>query len=127
MFNRKTWVIALAAVFVFGGAAFAAVGGDLVGTYRGVFTGPENYGVFLVTVNPDGSVNGVGRSQVFMNDLVFEGNTQSDGTTEFHTVAGADVPIIFNGRIDFINRLLGKWNNQGNDAWGSFNGLIETE
>jgi len=124
--NRRTWIIAFATLLVFAGASFAAIGGDLVGTYRGVFTGPDNYGVFLVTVDSDGSIYGTGRSQVYYSDLVFEGTTQPDGTTEFHTVAGADIPIVFNGRIDFMNRLLGKWNNQGDDAWGSFNGLIET-
>ncbi len=125
MFNRKIWIIALAAIMVFGGASFAAVGGDLVGTYRGVFTGSENYGVFLVTVNPDGSIYGTGHSQVFMSDLVFEGTVRPDGTTEFYTVSGADSPIYFNGRIDFIKRLLGKWTYRDNNAWGSFNGLIQ--
>ena len=52
---------------MFAGSSFVAVGGDLAGTYSGVFTGPENYGSFLVTVNPDGSINGTGRLQVFLN------------------------------------------------------------
>ena len=112
---------------MFGGAAFAAVGGDLVGTYRGVFTGPENYGVFFVTVDPDGSVNGTGRSQVLLSDLVIEGTVQPDGTVEFFTVEGAEIPIYFNGKIDFMNRLLGKWTCQDNTTWGSFNGLIVKE
>jgi hypothetical protein len=125
MLNRKRWVFALVTVLVFAGASFAAIGGDLAGTYSGVFTGPENYGSFLITVDPDGSIYGTGRSQVFLDDLVIEGTTQPDGTTEFYTVAGADIPIIFKGRIDFMNRLLGKWTYQDNSAWGSFNAMIQ--
>ncbi|MDO9509308.1 MAG: hypothetical protein Q7I97_08255 [Thermovirgaceae bacterium] len=125
MLNRKTWVFALATLLVFCGAAFASIGSQLVGTYSGVFTGPENYGSFLVTVNPDGSINGTGRSQVYLNDLVIEGTARPDGTTEFYTVGGADIPIMFKGRIDFMNRLLGKWSSQDNNAWGSFNAMIQ--
>jgi len=124
MLNRKL-VIAFATILVFAGASFAAVGSEIAGTYRGVFTGPEDYGVFLVTVDIDGSIYGTGRSQVNYSDLLFEGTAQPDGTTEFYTVSGSAFPIVFSGKIDFMNRLLGKWTSQGNDAWGSFNGLIE--
>lgn len=124
MLNRKSWVVAFAMVLLFTGVSFASVGSHLVGTYRGVFTGPENYGVFLVSVYQDGSISGTGRSQVNFRDLVMEGAVQPDGTAEFHTVDGADSQMYFNGKIDFMNRLLGKWNNRDTAAWGSFNGLI---
>jgi hypothetical protein len=125
MFNRKTWFIAFAAILIFSFASFAAVEGDLAGKYQGVFTGAGNYGVFHITVNPDGSINGTGQSQIYSRDLVFQGRVSSDGTTEFYTVEGADIPMYFNGRIDFMKRLLGKWEYQDNSAWGSFNGLIQ--
>jgi hypothetical protein len=127
MLERKKWVFALATVLVFAGVSFASAGGNYAGTYNGVFTGPDNYGAFVIMVNPDGSINGTGRSQVFLNDLVIQGNVQSDGSASFSTVEGANIPINFNGRIDFMNRLLGRWTYQDNTAWGSFNGLIERE
>ncbi|MFP4482780.1 MAG: hypothetical protein ACLFN0_08315 [Thermovirgaceae bacterium] len=124
MFNRKSWVVAFAMVLLFTGASFASLGSNIVGTYRGVFTGPEDFGVFLVTVDPDGSVTGTGRSQVHYSDLVMEGTVQPDGTAEFYTIDKAGSQIHFNGKIDFMNRLLGKWNNHDTAAWGPFNGLI---
>lgn len=125
MKGTKAWIIALAAVMLFAGASCAAAGDELAGTYRGIFVGRDDYGSFTITVDYDGLVEGIGRSNVYMIDLLISGEAQRDGSIEFYTVEGGETPIIFSGRIDFMKRILGKWAYQDLSTQGSFTAMPE--
>lgn len=109
---------ALLAVYTFAAPAQAAqVGTRYVGSYVGTFLGDEDYGSFVLTINPDGNISGVGKSTKHNVDLMYSGVCQSDGTIQFMTT---DRYLNFVGHIDWMNRMFGKWTRSGNSASGSF-------
>ncbi|MEA3508098.1 MAG: hypothetical protein U9R40_04170 [Synergistota bacterium] len=123
---RKLLVVLVAASLL---AAFAGVAGadylnpKLVGEYQGTFIG-DDYGSFLVTVNPDGSITGTAHSNVTYQDMGVSGACQIDGTCEFATT---ETPLYFKGKIDFMNRLIGKWAYTDHSGRGSFFAIIQQE
>lgn len=120
MRGRKVVFIALAAIVVFAASSFAAFDETLAGTYRGTFVGRDDYGAFVITVNHNGYIQGTGRSQVFMAELAIEGEVNPDKSVEFYVVEGGERPIIFDGKIDFMNRVIGTWTYSDHTAQGSF-------
>lgn len=123
MKSGKFLFIALAALIFLAGSSVAYVGDELVGTYRGAFVGRDDYGSFIITVHPDGFVEGQGRSAESLIDLVISGEARRDGYIEFSTVEGGEVPIIFSGQIDFMKRIFGKWVYEDRSARGSFTAM----
>ncbi|MDO9507933.1 MAG: hypothetical protein Q7I97_01100 [Thermovirgaceae bacterium] len=127
MFARgKSWPLALAAVLVFAGASFAAAYSSPTGNYRGTFIG-DDYGSFLVDVNPDGSITGVVHSNVSFMDMEVTGTCAPDGDCDFTTVGNEAIHFYFLGKIDFMNRFIGKWAYLDNSARGSFYGMIQKD
>jgi hypothetical protein len=120
MKDRKMWIIALAAVMVFAATSFAAVDENPVGMYTGTFVGEEDYGSFVITINNNGYIEGTGRSQVYRSELAIRGEVHVDRSVEFYVVEGGEEPIIFTGKIDFMNRIIGKWVYNDHSAQGSF-------
>ncbi len=124
--SRKLFAVLVAASLL---AAFAGVAGAdylsprLVGEYQGTFIG-DDYGSFLVTVNPDGSVTGHAHSNLTYQDMEVSGACQIDGTCEFTT---HEAPLYFKGKIDFMNRLIGKWAYTDHSGKGSFFAIIQQE
>jgi hypothetical protein len=120
MRGRKILFVALAATVVFAASSFAAFDESLVGIYRGTFVGRDDYGAFVITVNHNGYIQGTGRSQVFMEELAIEGEVGSDKSVEFYVIEGGERPIIFDGKIDFMNRIIGTWTYNDHSSQGSF-------
>jgi hypothetical protein len=122
---KRILVLSLVVILAFGSVSFAAVGDNWVGTYNGTFVGKDNYGSFSIAVNADGSIDGIGHSNIWRVDLLIEGTVQPDGKVEFYTVEDAEIPIVFWGQIDFMNRILGKWAHQDDSARGSFVSMMQ--
>lgn len=127
MFARmKTVVCALAVIIVFAGVSFAAIDNSLTGSYRGTFIG-DDYGSFMVDVSPDGSITGIVHSNVSFLDMDVLGSCAFGGECEFRTTGENAFPLYFLGKIDFMNRLIGKWSYTDNSGRGSFYGMIQTD
>jgi len=121
-----SFAIAAAAVLLFAAAAFADIDGSLTGSYRGTFIG-EDYGWFLIEVNPDGSITGIVHSNVSFKDMEVKGTCAVNGDVEFTTIGEDSVPFYFLGKIDFMNRFIGKWSYTDHSGRGSFYGMIQRE
>jgi len=122
----KIMAALLAMAFVFSGTAFASVGEELVGNYRGTFIG-DDYGSFLVDVGPDGTITGTVHSNVSYLDMEVKGTCAPNGDCEFVTEGEGALPFYFMGRIDFMNRFIGKWSYTDHSGRGSFYGMIQKE
>ena len=127
MFVRiRIIVCALAVVIFFSGVSSAAIDNRLTGNYRGTFIG-DDYGSFMVDVNPDGSITGIVHSNVSFLDMEVSGTCSFDGACEFTTVGEGSYPFYFLGKIDFMNRFIGKWSYSDDSGRGSFYGMIQQD
>ncbi len=127
MFKGKTIrVLALGALMVLAAASFAAGQSAFTGTYRGTFIG-DDYGWFILEVEPGGTITGVVKSNVSMVDMEVEGRWELDGDSEFMTVGHEGEPLYFLGKIDFMNRFIGKWSYTDHSGRGSFYGIIQKD
>ena len=96
------------------------------GTYRGTFIGDE-YGWFGVEVEPGGTISGTVHSNVALVDLEVQGRWELDGDCEFMTTGEESPTIYFLGKIDFMNRFLGKWSYDDHSGRGSFYGILQKD
>lgn len=124
--KRSILAVALAVILVFAGSAFGEIGENLTGNYQGTFIG-DDYGWFKVDVNPDGSITGTVHSNVSYLDMEVQGTCDFNGECEFMTTGYELVPYYFLGKIDFMNRLIGKWAYSDQSGRGSFYGIIQRE
>ncbi|HQO83812.1 MAG TPA: hypothetical protein PLS21_07455 [Synergistales bacterium] len=124
--RRMKWALALTAVLLLVLAPLAMAQVSLTGTYRGTFIG-DDYGWFVVEVEPDGIITGVVHSNVSLMDMEVQGRWEPDGAFEFMTVQEEGVPLYFLGQIDFMNRFLGKWSYDDHSGRGSFYGIIQRD
>lgn len=122
----KVIVCALALVIFFSGISSAAIDDSLTGNYRGTFIG-DDYGSFLVDVNQDGSITGMIHSNVSFLDMEVSGTCSVNGDCEFSTVGEVSFPFYFLGKIDFMNRFIGKWSYADDSGRGSFYGMIQKD
>ncbi len=124
--GRKIRALALCALMVLAAASLAAGQSAFTGTYRGTFIG-DDYGWFILEVEPGGAITGVVKSNVSMVDMEVEGRWELDGECEFMTVGQEGVPLYFLGKIDFMNRFIGKWSYSDHSGRGSFYGIIQKD
>ena len=111
----------LMAVYMFALPVEAAqIDSRFVGMYKGFFNGEADYGTFEMAIEPGGNITGTGKSAKSGDHLVYSGTCQPGGTFQFKATDGS---IVFNGAIDWMNRLEGKWNKGDNSAQGSFGGV----
>jgi hypothetical protein len=122
----RSIALAAAALLVFAGASLAGIDGRLTGNYRGTFIG-DDYGWFLIDVNADGSITGIVHSNVSFKDMEVAGTCAVNGEVEFTTAGEDAVPLYFLGKIDFMNRFIGKWSYTDHSGRGSFYGMIQRE
>ena len=124
--KRVKWAAVLAAAMLLGVASAAMAQSSYTGTYRGTFIG-DDYGWFVVEVEPGGTISGTVHSNVALMDLEVQGRWELGGDCEFMTVGGEGASIYFMGRIDFMNRFLGKWSFDDHSGRGSFYGILQKD
>lgn len=127
MTSRKVkWTAVIAAALLLVAASMAMAQSSYTGTYRGTFIG-DDYGWFVVEVEPGGTISGTVHSNVALVDLEVQGRWELDGDCEFMTTGGESPPIYFLGKIDFMNRFLGKWSYDDHSGRGSFYGILQKD
>jgi hypothetical protein len=127
MTSRKVkWTAVIAAALLLVAASMAMAQSSYTGTYRGTFIG-DDYGWFVVEVEPGGTISGTVHSNVALVDLEVQGRWELDGDSEFMTIGEETPPIYFLGKIDFMNRFLGKWSYDDHSGRGSFYGILQKD
>jgi len=127
MTSRKVkWTAVIAAALLLVAASMAMAQSSYTGTYRGTFIG-DDYGWFVVEVEPGGTISGTVHSNVALVDLEVQGRWELDGDCEFMTIGEETPPIYFLGKIDFMNRFLGKWSYDDHSGRGSFYGILQKD
>jgi len=116
--------VALLAVGIFSMPVQAAqIDSRFVGSYTGTFLGGEDYGKFALTIQPDGNITGYGQSTKHSVGLTYSGFCQPDGTFQFRSNDGY---LSFEGHIDWMNRMFGRWSSSDNSAKGSLTAVSDT-
>ena len=91
--------------------------------FRGTFIGAADYGSFLVSSSPDGTLRGTLFSAKYDGNTVeVQGKISPEGTYLFEDSQGI---YLFEGALDTAGRLMGNWSFR-NERGGSFTGLETT-
>lgn len=88
-----------------------------IGSYTGSYLGDADFGSCELTINADGNIYGTGSSNKYEIAQEYSGSCQNDGTFQFTTANGS---LKFAGRIDWMNRMFGRWTFNDNSESGSF-------
>ena len=85
------------------------------GNYKGFYHGVEDYGVFVLTFDAGGNISGTATSGKTGAEVPLSGSCQSGGGFQFKSAG-----MVFNGTVDWMSRLNGKWALANNSAGGTF-------